>query len=186
MVYDGVIQGKTVRLRSIEEADAEVTFRMRTDPDKARFVRAGKGTVEGQREYIRKQRTVPDDYLFVIEDLQGNPIGMKGVYNYNKEEKTVETGRFIGYGSQVQNIEALMLSFDFAFDVLKVDRIEMSTLENNDVMLGIQKKFGVAFTYRDRYDEFEYDNLHSVLTREAYAASRPKISALIDRFANRE
>ncbi len=185
MVYDGVIEGKTVRLRSVDENDAEVTFKMRHDPEKSRFVRPSKGTVEGQREYIRKQRTIPGDYLFIIEDLQGNPIGMKGIYNYDKEKGEVESGRFLGYGSQVQNVEALMLSCDFAFDVLKVDRILMSTLENNHVMLGIQKRFGVEFTYRDRYEEFEYDNLHSVLTKEAYSISRPKVQALIDRFANR-
>lgn len=185
MVYEGVIEGKTVRLRPVEESDAEVTFRMRTDPDKARFVRPGRGTVEGQREFIRRQREAPGDYLFMIEDLDGNPIGMKGVYDLNKEKNQVETGRFIGYGSQVQNIEALMLSFDFAFDVLKVDSIVMSALENNSVMLGIQKKFGVRFTYRDRYDGLDYDNLHSVLTKEAYAASRPGVDTLISRFAHR-
>lgn len=185
MVYDGIIEGKTVRLRSVEERDAEITYKMRNDPEKARFVRPSKSTVEGQRDYIKNQRTVPDDYLFVIEDLQGNPIGMKGVYNFNRDKNEVETGRFIGYGSQVQNIEALLLSFDFAFEVMKVDRIVMSALENNHVMLGIQRRFGVEFTYRDRYEGMNYDNLHSVLTKEAYSKSRPKIQALIDRFANR-
>lgn len=185
MVYAGIIEGKTVRLRSIEERDAEVTFKMRSDPEKAKYVHPAKGNVEDQRKYIRKQRETPGDYLFIIEDLNGSPIGMKGVYNYNKERNEVETGRFIGYGSQVQNIEALMLSFDFAFDIMEVDRIVMSALENNNVMLGIQKRFGVEFTYRDRYEGLEYDNLHSVLTREAYAISRPKVEALISRFANR-
>ena len=185
MVYEGVIEGKTVRLRSVEERDAEVTFKMRHDPEKARFVRPSQGTVEGQREYIRKQRETPGDYLFIIEDLQGNPIGMKGVYDFNSEKNQIETGRFIGYGSQVQNIEALMLSVDFAFDILKVDKVVMSALENNNVMLGIQKKFGVEFTYRDRYEGIDYDNLHSVLTKEAYAKSKPKVEALINRFANR-
>lgn len=185
MVYDGVIQGKTVRLRSIDEDDAEVTYKMRTDPEKARFVHPVQGTVEDQRKYIKRQRETPGDYLFVIEDLHGNPIGMKGVYNYNKEKNEIETGRFIGYGSQVQNIEAMKLGFDFAFDVLKVDRVVMSALENNDVMLGIQKRFGVEFTYKDRYEGLEYDNLHSTLTREAYAISKPKVEKLIDRFAGR-
>lgn len=185
MVYAGIIEGKTVRLRSIEERDAEVTFRMRSDPEKAKYVHPAKGTVEDQLSYIRKQRETPGDYLFIVEDLNGNPIGMKGVYNYNKEMNEVETGRFIGYGSQVQNIEALMLSFDFAFDFMQVDRIVMSALENNSVMLGIQQRFGVEFTYRDRYEGLEFDNIHSVLTREAYAISRPRVEALINRFANR-
>lgn len=185
MVYDKVIQGKTVRLRSVEEKDAEITFRMRSDPEKARFIHPMKGTIEDQRKYIVKQRQTPGDFLFIIEDLQGNPIGMKGVYNYIEEKKEVETGRFVGYGSQVQNIEALKLSFDFAFDVLHVEKVVMSALENNSVMLGIQKKFGVEFTYRDRYEGLEYDNLHSILTKEAYSVTKPKVEALINRFACR-
>lgn len=185
MVYEGIIQGKTVRLRSVEEQDAEITFKMRTDPEKAKYVHPVKGSVDEQRKFITKQRETPGDYLFIIEDLQGNPIGMKGVYDYNETRNEVKTGRFIGYGSQIQNIEALVLSFDFAFDILKVDRIVMAALENNKMMLGIQKKFGVEFTHRERCEEFGCDNLYSVLTRAAYALSRPNVSTLIDRFANR-
>lgn len=185
MVYNEIIQGKTVRLRSIEEKDAEATYKMRTDPEKAQFVHAVSGTVEDQREFIRKQRLKPDDYLFVVEDLQGRPIGMKGVYNLNRGKNEVETGRFMGFGSQVQNIEALLLGFDFAFNILLVDRVLMSALDNNSVMLGIQKRFGVEFTYRDRSEGFMCDNVHSVLTREAYTMSRPKVMLLIDRFAER-
>ena len=185
MVYEGVIEGKTVRLRSVEERDAEVTFRMRSDPVKSRFFHAAKGTVENQLEYIKRQRELKCDYLFLIEDLEGNPIGMKGLYNYDASKKEVESGRFVGFGSQVQNMEALLLSCDFAFDVLKVETINMAALENNSVMLGIQKKLGVVFTYKDKPEGMNDYNLHSYLTREAYLSSRPRAQQLIDRFANR-
>lgn len=46
MVYDSIIEGLTVKLRSIEESDAEVTYKMRTDPEKTRFVHQITGTVE--------------------------------------------------------------------------------------------------------------------------------------------
>ena len=185
MVYNKTIEGLTVRLRAVEESDAEVTFRMRSDPEKSRFIHRPSGTVEDQRNFIRMQREKPGDYLFLIEDLRGKPIGMKGLYNYDPEDNVVESGRFIGYGSQVQNMEALKLSFDFAFDVLQVREIVMSALENNVVMLGIQKRFGVRFTHRVREEGMDSDNLYSVLTPEAYAVSRTKVEALICRFAER-
>ena len=185
MVYQHTIEGLTVRLRAVEESDAEVTFRMRSDPEKSRFIHRATGTAEDQRNFIRAQRERPGDYLLLIEDMQGKPIGMKGLYNYDSEKKVVESGRFIGYGSQVQNIEALKLSFDFAFDVLQVREIVMSALENNEVMLGIQKRFGVRFTYRKHEDGMDFDNLYSVLTPEAYAVSKPKVETLIRRFAER-
>ena len=110
---------------------------------------------------------------------------MKGLYNYDPENKVIESGRFIGYGSQVQNMEALKLSLDFAFDVLQVHEIVMSALENNEVMLGIQKRFGVRFTHRERGEGMDYDSLYSVLTPEAYVISKPKVETLIRRFAGR-
>lgn len=185
MVYDGVIRGKTVLLRSVNEEDAEVTFRMRSDPEKSRYIHAAKGTVENQREFIRKQMATLGDYLFIIEDLDGNPLGMKGLYHLDNEKKEIESGRFIGYGSQIQNMEALLLSLDFAFETLHVNRINMAALETNTVMLGIQKKLGVEFTYRDKPEGIDQDNIHSFLAEEIYARTRPKIQALIDRFAKR-
>ena len=185
MVYEGVITGKTVRLRSVEERDAEITYKMRSDPEKSRFFHAAKGTVADQLAYIRRQREEEGDYLFMIEDLQGNPIGMKGLYHHAPEKREIESGRFVGFGSQVQNMEALILSCDFAFDNLHVDTIHMAALEHNAVMLGIQKKLGVVFTDREKLEDLGCDNLHSVLTRSAYDVNRPKVYALINRFADR-
>lgn len=186
MVYDGMIEGYTVNLRSVEERDAEVTFAMRSDPEKSRFIHAAKGTVEDQRRYIQRQRAIPDDYLFLVEDKQGNPIGMKGIYNYDAEKNVIETGRYIGFGSQAQNIEALYLSFDFAFDILHVNEIVMSALEINSVMLGIQRRFGVVETHRVFNENFGCDSIYSVLTKSAYAISRPKVDSLVKRFADRK
>lgn len=185
MIYNGVLEGKTVRLRSVEEKDAEITFKMRSDPEKSRFFHAANGTVDDQLNYIKNQRQKQGDYLFIIEDIGGNPIGMKGLYNYNYQKKEIESGRFVGFGSQVQNMEALLLSCDFAFDILKVKNINMAALETNSVMLGIQRKLGVVFTYKDIPEGMKDYNLHSYLTKDSYLMARSKIQSLIDRFANR-
>ena len=186
MVYDGVIEGKTVRLRSVEERDAESTYKMRSDPERARFIHKASGTIDDQREFIREQRLKPNDFLFIIEDLEGKPIGMKGILDYDEKTNSVESGRFIGFGSQVQNIEALKLSFDFAFDILKVNQIRMAALECNKTMIGIQKKFGAVISHKEPCIGFDYENVYSVLSRESYAVSKPKVEQLIDRFANRD
>lgn len=185
MVYDKVIEGKTVRLRAVAESDAEVTYKMRTDPEKTRYIHASNGTVEDQLNYIKRQREKPGDYLFLVEDRSGNAIGMKGIYEHDPVANTVESGRFIGYGTQVQNIEAMVLSLDFAFDILGVDVVKMGVMENNTGMVSIQKKFGVEFTHREEVPGMEGYNLVSVLPKEKYAQTRPGIEALINRFANR-
>lgn len=185
MVYDGIIQGMTVLLRSAEEKDAEVTYKMRTDPEKTRFIHQLSGTVEDQRAFLRMQREKPGDYLFIVEDLYGKPIGMKGVYNFNPELKTVETGRFVGYGSPIQNMEALMLGFDFAFDVLDVKLVHMEALEYNEGMINIQKQFGAKQVSRKRVESFNMDAICSELMKEDYYLKRAYIVGLIKRFSKR-
>lgn len=186
MIYDGYIYGLTVRLRSIEESDADVSFRMRSDPEKSRYLHQIEGGTESQLEFIRCQRSKEGDYLFMIEDLQGKPIGMKGIYNFNHNKNEIESGRFLSYGSQVQNIEAMKLGFDFAFDYLGADRVIMSALENNPSMLGIQKRFGAVFTHRHYEEELGCDSIYSVLTKESYSLSKTKAEQLIARFAGRK
>ena len=75
-IYSKVLTGKTIRMRAMEESDAEVTFNMRNDPEKTKFLNSPPESVEAQRIYIAKQRKAVDDYYFMIEDLAGNPIGM--------------------------------------------------------------------------------------------------------------
>ena len=183
MVYDRIIKGKTVLLRSIEESDAEETFKLRNDPDKSKFVNKSSGTIEGQRTFIIQQRQKPNDYLFVIEDLFGKTIGMKGVYNYDPELKTVETGRFMSYGTPVQNTEALLISFDFAFNILKCNEINMSALEKNTIMRSMQDNFGVAVTHKEYDINFNDFHVYSVLNKAMYLEKRNRIIKIIDRFS---
>ncbi len=185
MVYEGIIEGLTVRLRSVEESDAEVTFQMRSDPTKNQYIHGATGTVEDQRNFILRQREKPGDYLFLVEDKEGKAIGMKGLYDYDPEKNDLESGRFMGFGSQVQNIEALMLSLDFAFDILQVSSVRMSALETNTGMLGIQKKFGVEETGAVFNEDFGCRSIYSLLTKEMYQATRPNIQKLLQRFAGR-
>ena len=85
----------------------------------------------------------------------------------------------------MENMEALHLSFCFAFYELNVEKIYMSVLEDNKVMYGIQQKLGVR-VYEKKYNkEFGCADINSVLSKEVYSLSGAKIEALIKRFAER-
>lgn len=186
MVYEDLIPGKTVCLRSIEERDAEATFLMRSDPEKSRFIHAAKGTVDDQVEFIRRQRKTPGDYLFVAEDVgDGRLVGMRGVYHWSPEEKVAESGRLISIGNQIQGTEIMMLGFDFAFDVLGVDRVFMTTLEPNASVLSIQQRAGAKVIRKVPDEEFGCLRYESYLERSDYFEKREHIFSLIERFAGR-
>ena len=185
MIYRDGILGKTIRLRCIEEKDAEITYKMRSDPEKSKYIHSMKGTVEDQRNYIKRIRHQLENYLFVIEDMQGNVIGMKGLYHYEPDEASIESGQFISFGSQIQSMEALWLSFEFAFYTLRVNKIYMSVLEDNQTMFDIQKKFGAVPCQRRYSASFGCDSIDSVLTLKEFRKNESQIKALLDRFTER-
>ena len=185
MIYREKISGKTVRLRCIEERDAEVTYVMRSDPEKSKYIHAMEGTVEDQKNYIRRMREQLDNYLFVIENMDGRVIGMKGLYHYDPTERSVVSGQFLNFGSQIQSVEALLLSFKFAFYTLRVSKIYMSVLEDNQNMYDIQKKFGAVPYQRSSNTSFGCASIDSCLTLKAFQKSAPKIESRVGRFTNR-
>lgn len=180
MVYEKVIQGLTVTLRSVEESDAEVTYQMRMDREKNRYIHPVSGTVEDQRDFILSQRKREGDFLFLVSNLAGKPIGMRGIYNIRGNE--AESGRTIGYGNPYENMEALLLGFDFAFDVLKVENLNMDAMEGNKSICSIQEKVG-AERIRSVYDD-ELDTMliYSVLYRDVYKRKRSELMKQIERY----
>lgn len=183
MIYDKKICGLTVTLESVRESDAEVTYQMRMDKTKTRYVHKITGTVEDQRNYIVHQNDKPGDYLFLVKNLAGEPIGMRGVYNIHDNE--AESGRTIGYGNPYENMEALLLGFDFAFDVLGVDLLHMDAMEENKSIRSIQEKIG-AERVRDVYDEeLGATLIYSVLKKDVYRNKRPELMSLIEKYQAR-
>ena len=183
MYYEKTIRGMTVRLRAVEESDAEVTYLMRTDPEKNTYIHKVCGTVEDQRRYIERQRKKEGDYLFLVEDLEGRPIGMRGIYDHKGD--TAESGRTIGYGNPYQNMEALLLGFDFAFDVLGVRDLYMDAMADNKPIRSIQKKIGAVFVKEEYNENLQATLVYSVLHSVDYTSKRKDLMKLIEKYQNR-
>lgn len=184
MVYDKIIEGLTVNLRAVEVDDAEITFSMRSDSEKTKYMHPAYGTVENQREYIKKQREKDGDYLFVVTDKEGKIIGMRGIYDVSNDH--AESGRTIGYGDAFQNMEAPILGLDFAFDILGVNKIFMDAAVDNQSVRGIQIQLGAKEYKRDRLPGLEYEYVFSVLDKADYINTKEKIMRLIEMHVQRK
>lgn len=183
MVYDKIIEGLTVNLRSVDISDAEITYNMRKNSEKTKFMHPVTGTVTDQKDYIEKQRKKPNDYLFLVSDKLGNAIGMRGIYDVT--ETTAESGRTIGYGDVFQNMEALLLGLDFAFDILGVNRILMDAAAENQSIRGIQIQLGAKEYKRDYIPGLRYEFVFSVLEYRDYQQQREKIMKMIKKHVQR-
>lgn len=141
MVYDGILEGRYVDLRSCSEDDAEFTRDIRKDPKFVKFLPEIDNTVEQQKLWIRSQRLKKGDYFFVVWDKDGNRIGTISIYNVNGEH--AESGRLAIRGTNpFQALEAQILSFRFAFGFLGLECVDGYIFADNERAISFNKQFG--------------------------------------------
>ena len=138
MVYDGVLKGRFVELKSITLDDAQFSYDIRADKKNRDTVGVVANSVEEQRKYIEWQMAQPDDYYFVVYNKKGDKIGLIGVYDISGD--TAEMGREVNCGSCVEVMEAEVLLQDFAIDVLGLKTMYYVIYANNPKHLKNQKR----------------------------------------------
>lgn len=180
MVFDGILYGKTVRLRSVDESDAVITLKMRLNAYVNQYLTKIDNDVEKQREFINKQRVSDGDYLFIAENKDGVPIGMRRIYHVSPKGDTCYTGSLIGLGNAVQNTEIALMGYDFAFQILGVKKIFLEAVADNENVINSQKRYGAVEIRREKNDIFG-ELVYQELTRESYMIHRPSIYKLIER-----
>lgn len=176
MVYDKVIVGKFVDLRSITLDDAEFSYNIRADERFRDTVGQLAPSLEAQKEFIEWQMKEPDDYYFVVLNKKGERIGLYGVYNFH--DGMAEVGREVNMGGSVEALEVGLLVNDFCINVLGITRLCCVIYANNPkhisdaikrggVCLGKEIRGGHEAVY------FEHDILHDNATMK-------KIRRMID------
>ena len=179
MVYDGVLEGKYVDLKACTEEDAEFTRAIRKDPDFARFLPMINNTVEQQKAWIRNQREKEGDYFFVVWDKEGKRIGTISIYGVNGDH--AESGRLAIKGDNAfQGIEAQILSFRFAFEVLKLECIDGFIYADNERAIRFNKQFGGRH-YPPEVDENGRTIIRIENWREDFEKVDKKLSSILYR-----
>ena len=140
MVYEGVIKGRFVELKSITLDDVQFSFDIRSAPENRETVGVVAKSVEDQKKYIEWQMKEPDDYYFVIYNRKGEKIGLIGLYDIQGD--TAEMGREVCSGNCVEVIESEILVEDFAMDVLGLKTLHSVIYANNAKHLKNQKLNG--------------------------------------------
>lgn len=140
MLYNGTLEGRYVELRSVTEADAEFTLKLRQKPEVIKFIPALKNTLEQQKVWITSQQQKKGDYFFVIWNKKGERIGTISLYNI--KGNTCEGGRLVVQGNAFESIEAQLLSFKFAFEELRLSEVVSYIYADNERAIRFNKQFG--------------------------------------------
>ncbi len=143
MIYEKSLTGKYISLRSAIEEDAAFIIEIRNDSSKNEFVHNVDYDLEKEIQWIKDQQHREGDYFFsIISRDKEQIVGNISICNIDKSQNNAELGRWVSYGSSIENLESVILAHDFAFDVLGLDCVYTKTLQENKKVVSFWKRFG--------------------------------------------
>ncbi len=158
------MQGKLVRLRGYEQADAEALMRWFSDEEVTDFIGPTDYPVtRAAQERFIEQTSHADGPVrgFAIETLEGELIGDAGLRMFNWKSRNAELFITIGekrFWSKGYGTDAVRILQRLAFDKLNLHRLWLTTLATNKRAIRCYEKCG-----------FKRDGLHP---EASYVAGR--------------
>jgi len=181
MVYNGVLKGRFVNLRSVTEDDAAFILEIRSNPAISKYLPQIRITVEQQQAWITKQRVDSDSYYFIITDKEHNKIGTISVYNIF--DGHAEVGRYCSIGDFVQNSEAVILHNDFIFNILFLNYIDGWVYKDNTHVLSLNKGFGYEVD-GEALDKDGIPYFYGKITKQNYLLKSLKVRNNINKISS--
>jgi RimJ/RimL family protein N-acetyltransferase len=170
------LQSKTVKLRLIEEQDAEFVLKLRLDDRYNQFLSSVNPSVEAQKEWIKQYKNDESEgiqYYFIIERIDGTPCGTVRIYDLKDDS--------FCWGSWILNedktryaaLESAFLVYQFAFEHLNFTKSHFDVRKGNDRVISFHEKMGAVKT-----GETEL-NLLFEITKEAVAQTKTRLMSKI-------
>jgi RimJ/RimL family protein N-acetyltransferase len=148
------IEGSFVRLRPLNDDDADRTFKWR-NLERAKFLGGVPESLDAQKSWIKSR---PNNEINFIIELKHNSmaIGMLSLIEIDNKNRHAQSARFlIGEEQETSGIpvaaEAMLLLYKFAFETLELNRIYGFIAATNIQMIKWQQFFGMKIegTWRE-------------------------------------
>ena len=185
MIYDKVIYGNSVDMRSATMEDLEFTYEIRQDRERTKYMHPVTGGLEAQEKWLKGQLTEPGDYFFIVCDKSGHPIGTNAVYQIDERKHEGILGRTLLNCNPIQNYEALIMIYEFAFYILDLVKVRADILEGNKASVSVTEHLGGREIGRDYDEEFNMDIISYEIKREDYEKIKKQLHSVLERFSGR-
>ena len=178
--HKNVIQGQFIDLHPYEQKHTPEIVRLRNQEKSLYYLNQKKLlTIEKQNEWYSNYILRNDDINWCISNKSGDIIGSIRLYTIDPQGEVCEEGGFIidevHSMSGPYALEAKIIVFDFAFDVLQIKKVINVTRKENKNMISIGKRMGFQFVkkvdkdnvihnhYELRKSEYKRDILIQIL-----------------------
>ncbi|ORU00570.1 butyryltransferase [Anaerovibrio sp. JC8] len=174
-----ILKGRYVQIRSITENDAQFSVEIRQDKEKNKFLHTVEANIDKQIAWIKKQQNSEGDYFFIAEALDGKKIGTVGIYDI--KEKTGHLGRLLMIGNPFQTFEAVLLSMEFAYNILGLEELYGDVHVDNTPSLNISEAVGMHFKEPEYDGELDRWVKYGIAYKSEFPKYKGEVEALIYR-----
>lgn len=148
---------KTIRMRFVEETDAEFILKLRLDVKYNKYLSSVSKSLEAQTVWIKNYKqdeVIKKQFYFIIERNDGVPCGTVRIYDLRKDS--------FSWGSWILNedkshyaaLESAFLVYQFGFDYLGYSKSHFEVRKGNKKVISFHQKMGAIQTGESKEDYF--------------------------------
>lgn len=171
------LESKNIRLRLVEESDAEFILSLRLDDRYNTFLSKVSPDLASQQAWIRKYKQDEangSQFYFIIERLDGTKCGTVRVYDLREDSFCWGSWILNESKTRYSALESAFLVYRFGFEELGFKNSHFDVMKGNDGVIGFHKKMGAQVVSEDR-DNF-YFTIDKAAVDSTYARLKDKIA----------
>lgn len=170
-----ILESNTVRLRLVEESDAEFILKLRLDKKYNQFLSSVSPNLQSQKNWIRNYKNdekIKKQFYFIIERIDGVPCGTVRIYDLKENS--------FCWGSWILNedkthyaaLESAFLVYKFGFKMLGYKRSHFDVMKGNEKVISFHKKMGAKEIDTDQQNRYFEITDHAVYEMQERLADK--------------
>jgi RimJ/RimL family protein N-acetyltransferase len=144
--------GKTLAMGNAVPADAEFILGLRTDARKSCYLSPVSGRLADQQAWLERYQTGSGEAYFVIESLDGQPLGTVRLYDAQGPSFCWGSWILVDGRPSGAAVESALMVYAYALDTLGFTAAHFQVQRGNESVRAFHERFGAVLTDADEHE----------------------------------
>ena len=136
--------GNQLILRNADVSDAAFIVRLRTDPQKQRFISATSADLAQQIAWLERYARTPGEAYFIVENMAREKVGTIRIYDPVEDSFCFGSWIMKDGAPVIYAVESVLIVYHYALDELGFNRSYFAVRKANRSVWQFMEKFGGA------------------------------------------
>lgn len=159
------IKGQKLCFRNADVSDAPFILSLRTNSKKSRYLSSVSTLLSVQQTWLREYELRDDEAYFIIESIQGQPVGTVRLYENAKFSFSWGSWIIKDGIPQAASVESALMVYSYALDVLGFLDAHFQVRKENVSVIRFHERFGAK-----RVDENAQEYFYTISNIEIRAS----------------